>query len=193
MGRRSGAGLVRDPEGQDLDAYMPEPGTAPAPPTATATPTPPEAMAANLGLKAKVAKLIYRGETLNGVDGDVAIQGNVLKLNNLAVADLLGGKLALKGAVNDFTTTPRFDVTFNASAPDTDKLLYYLRLPTFLNGKIGAASATGGVSGTMTSFTLRDVAVNFLGVSGRASGTLKVGEAFAFDFPNFGLESGDVS
>ena len=150
-------------------------------------------MAANLGLKAKVAKLVYRGETLNGVDGDVAVQGNVLKLNNLQVADLLGGKLGLKGAVNDFATAPRFDVTFNASAPDTDKLLHYLRLPTFLNGKIGAASATGGVSGTMEAFTLRDVAVNFLGVSGRASGTLKAGDAFAFDFPNFSFQSGDIS
>ncbi len=175
----------------DLDAYMPQPSVAPVPPPATATP--PETMAATLGLKAKVAKLVYRGETLNGVDGDVAVQGNVLKLNNLAVADLLGGKLGLKGAVNDFTTTPRFDVTFNASAPDTDKLLHYLQLPTFLNGKIGAASATGGVSGTMEAFTLRDVAVNFLGVSGRASGTLKAGDAFTFDFPSFGLQSGDIS
>jgi hypothetical protein len=175
----------------DLDAYMPQPSVGSVQPAATAaTSTVP---AGNLGLKAKVAKLVYRGETLNGVEGDVAIQGNVLKLNNLAIADLLGGKLGLKGAVNDFTTTPRFDVTFNASAPDTDKLLHYLRLPTFLNGKIGAASATGGVSGTMEAFTLRDVAVNFLGVSGRASGTLKVGEAFAFDLPSFALQSSDVS
>ena len=175
----------------DLDAYMPQPSVAAVQPAAaTANPT---TMAANLGLKAKVAKLVYRGETLNGVEGDVVIQGNVLKLNNLQVADLLGGKLGLKGAVNDFAATPRFDVTFNASAPDTDKLLHYLRLPTFLNGKIGAASATGGVNGTMDAFTLRDVAVNFLGVSGRASGTLKVGDAFAFDFPNVALQSGDIS
>src|SRR5205085_2691014 len=83
--------------------------------------------------------------------------------------------------------------TFNASAPDTDKLLHYLRLPTFLNGKIGVASATGGVSGTMAEFTLRDVAVNFLGVNGRASGTLKAGDAFAFDLPNFSLQSDDIS
>ena len=143
-----------------------------------AAPAPDKTTAANLGLKAKIAKLVYRGETLNGVEGDVAMQGNLLKLNNLQVADVLGGKLALKGAVDDFATTPRFDVTFNASAPDTDKLLHYLRLPTFLNGKIGAASATGGVSGTMNAFTLRDVAVNFLGVCGRASGMLKAGDSF---------------
>ena len=60
----------------------------------------------------------------------------------------------------------------NAQAPDTDKVLHYLRLPTFLNGKIGPASAAGGVSGTMNALSLRDVTVNFLGVSGRASGTL---------------------
>jgi uncharacterized protein involved in outer membrane biogenesis len=177
----------------DLDAYLPQPSTASSLVTTTAPATAPTTAATNLGLKAKVAKLVYRGETLNGVDGDVVVQGNVLKLNTLQVADLLGGKLALKGTVNDFATKPRFDLTFDASAPDTDKLLHYLRLPTFLNGKIGAASAAGGVSGTMTAFTLRDVAVNFLGVSGRASGALTVGDAFAFDFPSFSLQSADLS
>lgn len=185
------AALQVDLDRLDLDAYMPQSSIASVQPAATATTS--TNPAANLGLKVKVAKLVYRSETLNGVEGDVLVQGNVLKLNNLQVADLLGAKLGLKGAVNDFATAPRFDVSFNAQAPDTDKLLHYLRLPTFLNGKIGAASATGGVSGTMEAFTLRDVAVNFLGVSGRASGTLKVGDAFTFDFPNFGLQSGDIS
>jgi hypothetical protein len=123
----------------------------------------------------------------------VAVQGSVLKLNNLQIGDLLGSKATLKGTVNDFTRTPRFDLTFNAQASDTDKVLNYLRLPGFLNGKIGAASASGGVSGTMEALTLRDVALNFLGVNGRASGTLKTGDAFTFDFPNFSLQSSDLS
>jgi hypothetical protein len=180
----------------DLDAYMPPPSSSPSVvlPTGAPSPsTPADATAANLGLKAKIAKLVYRGETLNGVDGDVAVQGNVLKLNTLQVGGFLGGKASLKGTVNDFAKAPRFDLTFNASAPDTDKVLHYLRLPTFLNGKIGAASAAGGVSGTMQAFALRDVAVNFLGVSGRATGTLTVGEAFAFDFSSFSLQSSDIS
>ena len=95
---------------------------------------------------------------LSGIDSDVAVQGSVLKLNNLQIGDLLGSKATLKGTVNDFTRAPRFDLTFNAQASDTDKVLTYLRLPGFLNGKIGAASATGGVSGTMEALTLREEA-----------------------------------
>ena len=38
-----------------------------------------------------------------------------------------------------------------------------------MNGKIGAATASGGVAGTMTAVTLHDVAVGFLGVNGHAS------------------------
>ena len=182
----------------DLDAYMPPPSPPPtvALPAGPLPPSPPSAAdptAATLGLKAKVAKLVYRGEILNGIDGDVALQGNLLKLNNLQVGDLLGGKATLKGTVNDVARAPRFDLTFNASAPDTDKVLHYLRLPTLLNGKVGAASAAGGVSGTMDALTLRDVALNFLGVSGRASGTLGVGEAFTFNFSSFALQSPDIS
>ncbi len=181
----------------DLDAYLPASSPAtmlPAvTPPAAAPPAKPDPAAANLGLKAKIAKLVWRGETLNAVDGDVAVQGNVLKLNALQVGDFLGGKASLKGTVTDFAKAPRFDLSVNASAPDTDKVLHYLRLPTFLNGKIGAASATGGVSGTLQAFTLRDLALNFLGVSGRATGTLTVGDAFAFDFSSFALQSSDVS
>jgi len=195
LGLPLAASLQLDLDRLDLDAYLPQPSSSVSIlPTPAAAPAPSsETPAANLGLKAKIAKLVWRGETLSGIDGDVAVQGSVLKLNNLQIGDLLGGKAALKGTVNDFTRAPRFDLTFNAQASDTDKVLNYLRLPGFLNGKIGAASATGGVSGTMEALTLRDVALNFLGVSGRASGTLKTGDAFVFDFPTFSLQSQDMS
>jgi len=195
LGLPLAASLQLDLDRLDLDAYLPQPSSSVSIlPTPAAAPAPSsEAPAANLGLKAKIAKLVWRGETLSGIDSDVAVQGSVLKLNNLQIGDLLGGKAALKGTVNDFTRAPRFDLTFNAQASDTDKVLNYLRLPGFLNGKIGAASATGGVSGTMEALTLRDVALNFLGVSGRASGTLKTGDAFVFDFPTFSLQSQDMS
>jgi uncharacterized protein involved in outer membrane biogenesis len=189
------ASLQLDLDRLDLDAYLPQAQPAVALPTvAVPTPAAPaEASTANLGLKAKVAKLVFRGETLNGIDGDLAVQGNLLRLTNLQVADLMGAKVALKGSVSDFAKAPRFELTFNASAPDTDKVLHYLRLPGFLNGKIGAASAAGGVSGTMEALALRDVAVNFLGASGRATGTLKLGDAFAFDLSSVALQSPDIS
>ena len=58
------------------------------------------------GLKAKVAKLVFRKETLNGVEGDVSVQGNLLKLSIVKIADLLGAKLDVQGSVTDFGTAP---------------------------------------------------------------------------------------
>ena len=193
----------------DLDAYMPQPGIStaaaqpllPAPSTAVvspaaavvaakpaAAPPPP-----SFGLKAKVASVIYRGESLKGVDADLTVQGNVLKLNGIKVADLLGAKLDLKGSVTDFGTAPRFDLTFNTTMPNTDKLLDYAGLPKFINGKIGAASAGGGVAGTLGALTLRDANVTMLGATARATGALTLGDAFSFNFSSFSLQAQDAS
>ena len=120
-------------------------------------------------------------------------QGRLLKLNGLKVADLLGAKADLKGQVSDFGTAPRFDVTFNASAPDADKLLDYAELPKFLNGKIGAASASGGMAGTIDALTLRNLAVTMLGATAHATGSLVLGEKFRFDFSSFDIGTADAS
>ncbi|MFI5000449.1 MAG: AsmA family protein, partial [Reyranellales bacterium] len=176
----------------DLDAYMPKPPTTPvssfgAPIAATAQK--PAGPLPSFGLKAKVAKLVYRAETLNGVEGDATVQGNLLKVADLKVADLLGAKLQLRGSVNDFATKPLFDLTFDATVPDAERLLDYAGLPRFRNGKIGAATASGGVAGTLTAVKLRDVAVGFLGASGHASGSLSLADPMAFDFSSFSLQS----
>jgi hypothetical protein len=196
----------------DLDAYMPLPQSDPSTSTAapatspstTATPNtatlntatlagPTDKNAPLFGLKAKVGKLVYRGETLNGVDADLGVQGNFLKLNGVKVADLLGAKLDLRGQVADFGTSPRFDVTFNATMPDTDKLLDYAGLPRFLNGRIGASTTSGAVAGTMQALNLRDAAVTALGTTVRAGGMLVLGEKFRFDLSNFALQTRDGS
>ncbi|MEI7871212.1 MAG: AsmA family protein [Alphaproteobacteria bacterium] len=201
----------------DLDAYMPKPGIStsaaqpllPVPSTAVVSPaaapgsaivpakpaaaTPPGPPPPSFGLKAKVASVIYRGEQLKGVDADLTVQGNVLKLTGIKVADLLGAKLDLKGSVTDFGTAPRFDLTFGATMPNTDKLLDYAGLPRFINGKIGAASAGGGVAGTMEALTLRDANVTMLGATAHATGALTLGDAFSFNFSSFSLQTQDAS
>jgi uncharacterized protein involved in outer membrane biogenesis len=196
----------------DLDAYLPKPGDQPSPPAvvpavATAAPpatkppaaTPPPAAAAPdknlpvIGLKAKVAKLVFRGETLNGIEADLAVQGNLLKVNGLKLADVLGAKFDFKGQVADFGTAPRFDVTFNANLPDTDKLLVYAGLPKFLNGKLGASTAGGSVAGTMEALTLRNASVTAAGATARATGSLVLGDKFAFDLSNFSVQTQDAS
>ncbi|WP_289295106.1 AsmA-like C-terminal region-containing protein, partial [uncultured Reyranella sp.] len=192
----------------DLDAYLPQPKEAaplssvlpPAVTTATApvltapaAPAPPDKTLPVLGLKAKVAKLQFRGETLSGIDADLAIQGNLLKVNGLKLADVLGAKFDFKGQVLDFGTVPRFDVTFNANMPDTDKLLVYAGLPKFLNGKLGASTAGGNVAGTTEALALRGASVTAAGATAQATGSLVLGDKFGFDFSNFSVQAQDAS
>ena len=193
----------------DLDAYMPvEQPAVPIAPTADAatavttapaatkpaTPAPPpDKTLPVFGLKAKVAKLVFRKETLSGVEGDISVQGNLLKLNTAKVADLLGAKMDVQGSVSDFGTAPRFDITFNATMPDADKLIDYAGLPKFANGKIGAASAGGSVAGTLNALTLRDATATLLGATTRATGALALGQNFRFDFSSFALQTQDAS
>lgn len=197
----------------DLDAYLPpEQPAAPIAPTvnaataSTATPTaaapattvppappPPDKTVPVFGLKAKVAKLVFRKQTLNGVEGDVSVQGNLLKLGTVKVADLLGARIDLQGSVTDFATAPRYDLTFNATMPDADKVIDFAGLPKFVNGKIGPASAGGGVVGTMDVIALRNATATLLGTTARASGTLALGQNFRFDFANLALQTQDAS
>jgi uncharacterized protein involved in outer membrane biogenesis len=197
----------------DLDVYMPlEQPAVPIAPTAdaakavTATPTSatpativppapplPDKTVPVFGLKAKVAKLVFRKATLSGVEGDVSVQGNLLKLNTVKVADLLGAKMDVQGSVTNFGTAPRYDLTFNATMPDADKVIDYAGLPKFINGKIGPASAGGGVVGTMDVIALHNAAATLLGGTMRATGTLGLGQNFRFDFSSFALETQDAS
>jgi uncharacterized protein involved in outer membrane biogenesis len=189
----------------DLDAYLPEPREAPVVADTTAStmpaPAPPPAAAAAapdktlpvLGLKTRIAKLVFRGGTLNGIDADLSVQGNLLKVNALKVADVLGAKFDLKGQVADFGTAPRFDLTVNATMPDTDKLLVYAGMPKFLNGKLGASTVGGSVAGTMEALTLRNASVTAAGATARATGSLVLGDRFAFDLSSFALQAQDAS
>ena len=139
-----------------------------------------------------MAKLIFRKQTLGGIEGDASLQGNLLKVNAFKVADLLGAKADVKGTVTDFATAPRYDLTFNATLPDADKVLAYAGLPKLLNGKIGAVSANGGVFGTMNALALRNVSATMLGSTARVTGALALGSNFRFDFPTFNLQTQDA-
>jgi uncharacterized protein involved in outer membrane biogenesis len=187
----------------DLDAYMPT-ATATMPQAAAdlaaaGSPAGPGKPAAapdkstpKLQLKSKVAKLTYRRETMTGVEANATVQGNLLTIDGVKVADLLGAKLDLKGTVADFSRQPRFDLTFNATIPDTEKLLVYAQLPKFINGKIGPSSASGGVAGTFDALSLRNATVTMLGSTAHATGALKLGQAFSYDFSNFSLQAADA-
>jgi hypothetical protein len=196
----------------DLDAYLPAApaatpsgpltplvGNAATPSAATASvaiatlipaaPPPPDPATPVFAFKAKVAKLTFRKQTLGGVEGDASVQGNLLKVNAFKVADLLGAKADVKGSVTDFAAAPRYDLTFNATLPDADKVIDYAGLPKFANGKIGAASASGGVSGTLNALALRNVSATALGSTAGMTGALALGRNFRFDFSTFNLQT----
>lgn len=199
----------------DLDAYMPpaEPAATVAPSvdaaavvattpaaaavpagavTVPAAPPLPDKGTPVFGLKAKIAKLVFRQQALGGIEADASVQGNLLKLNAMKVADLLGGKADVKGTVTDFGTTPRYDLAFNAALPDADKAIAWAGLPSFLNGKIGAASASGGVVGTMNAMNLRNTSATLLGSTAQMTGALALGSNFRFDFSSFTLQTQEI-
>ena len=196
----------------DLDGYLPaEPAMAPSAPltplvgnaatpsAATApvaiatlipaAPAAPDPATPVIALKAKVAKLVFRKQTLGGIEGDASLQGNLLKVNALKIADLLGAKADLKGTVTDFATAPRYDLTFNATLPDADKVLGYAGLPKLLNGKIGAVSANGAVLGTMNALALRNVSADDAGQHGAHHRCAGAGQRLPLRFPD--LQSAD--
>lgn len=185
----------------DLDAYMPR-QSAPTPTATAATAemsipadkpaSAPDKSTPKFQLKSKVGQLVYRGETLSGVEADATMQGNLLTIGGIKVANLLGAKLDLNGTVADFASRPRFDLTFHATVPDTEKLLDYAQLPRFVNGKIGPSTASGGVAGTLDSLTLRNVAVTLLGSTAHATGALTLGDSVSYDFSSFVLNTPDA-
>ena len=125
----------------------------------------------SVGLKAKVAKLIYNKETIQGVDVDVALQGSTLRLNDVKVSNLGGARLAVRGTVANYSAPqPRAEIAFNFEAPDMGRVLKVAG--TTAPSDLGAVAASGGIAGTIEQLTLRDLSVNAMGQSVKATGTL---------------------
>ena len=145
------------------------------------------------GLKAKVAKLVFRKETLSGVEGDVIGAGQPAEAQHRQGRRPAGRQDGRQGLGDRLRHRAALRLTFNATMPDADKLIDYAGLPKFINGKIGAASAGGGVAGTMDALTLRNATATLLGATLQATGTLGLGQNFRFDFSSFALQTQDAS
>lgn len=159
----------------DLDSFLVKTPAQQKPATpssvATAPASSPAVAGPSVGLKARVARLIYNKETIQGVDVDVALQGNTLRLNDIKISNLGGGRLAVRGSVANYSAPmPRPDIAFNFEAPDLSRVLKVAG--TTAPSDLGAVSASGGIAGTIEQLTLRDVAVNMAGQSVKATGTL---------------------
>ena len=190
----------------DLDGYLPPPKATPgaaavgsekasrdAAPGGSATATAQPLPLPKFAIKAKVDSLAYRGETAQDVDADFVAQGDRLDLNGLSVRDLLGAKLEAKGTVADYGTSPKFDLSYTARMSDADSIFDHFGLPTFINGRIGAAFSSGKISGTLSDIAVRDLAVGMLDVTFRATGTVRMGDEFAYDFARFSMQTQNMS
>ncbi|MDP2373620.1 AsmA family protein [Reyranella sp.] len=162
----------------DLDSYI-APAAAGQKPAAAASAAPsasaaqPAVAGPTIGLKARIARLIYRKETIGGIDVDLALQGSTLRLNDVKVSNLLGARLAVRGTVAGYDAAqPHPDIAFNFEAPDMTRLLKFAGATA--PAGLGAVSASGGVAGRLEQLTLREFAVNGMGHSIKASGTLSL-------------------
>ena len=163
----------------DLDSYIAPAvasgqkpaGTAGAAPASSAAR--PAVAGPTVGLKAKVARLIYQKETIGGIDVDVALQGSTLRLTDVKVSNLLGARLAVRGTVAAYDSAqPRPDIAFNFEAPDVSRLLKFAGATA--PAGLGAMSASGGLAGSVEQMTLREFTVSGMGHSLRASGVLSL-------------------
>jgi uncharacterized protein involved in outer membrane biogenesis len=155
----------------DLDSYLVPAAADQKPAAAASAPaTAPRAAGPSIGLKLKIARLIWRKETIGGIDIDVALRGDTLRLADVKVSNLAGARLAVRGTVaNVHAAQPRPDLAFNFEAPDIDRVLKLFRASAT---GLGAVSASGGVAGSIEQLSLREFTLNAAGQSVRATGSL---------------------
>ena len=167
----------------DIDSYLPAgPQAAASSPVASVTPIL-ALLGPSIGLKLRIARIEHRGQAISGVELDVARDAGTLRLNEVRVADLAGARIAVRGAVASYwTAKPRADFAFDLDAPDMDRVLALAggapagpgpqSIPQSTPQSIGALRLHGAVAGSWESLALRDVALDAMGWSVRASGTL---------------------
>ena len=161
----------------DADSFLPKPGdakpAAAAAKPAAASATPADAGGPTVGLKLKIAKVLYNKETIGGVVVDIGLQGSTLTLNQLDVANLGGARLAVRGSVANFSAPMRRpDIAFNFDAPDIDKVLKIFGGPTATG--LGKVTASGGVAGTSELINLRELTVASGGDTVKMNGTVSM-------------------
>jgi uncharacterized protein involved in outer membrane biogenesis len=161
----------------DLDSYIAPAATGQKPATSAAAPAASvptrTAVGPTIGLKAKIARLIYQKETIGGIEVDIALQGSTLRLNDVKVSNLLGARLAVRGTVVGYNAAqPQPDIAFNFEAPDMGRLLKFVG--TTAPAGLGAVTASGGVAGSIEQLTLRELTVAGMGQGIKASGVLSL-------------------
>jgi uncharacterized protein involved in outer membrane biogenesis len=163
----------------DLDSFLASPvagqKTHAGPAAAPQSAPPPKAAAAGpvFGLKSRIAKLIYKKQTLSGVEADVAMQGDRLELKDIKVGNFATSRFAVRGSVEGYgTAAPRPDIAFNFEAEDMTKVLQAVGATA--PAGLGLVRASGGVAGSLDHLNLKDLTVSAMGETAKASGVLSM-------------------
>jgi uncharacterized protein involved in outer membrane biogenesis len=174
-----GVGLSVDQ--MNLDGYMPAKKAEAAPAAATNKPAdiggnPLTALAplgdldANIELRA--GAITMNDQQIKKLHALIGLAGGVLTIEDLSVGDLMGGKGAIKGQIVELKGNPRFDLDFDVTAKDANKLAQMAGATPA--GKLGSLSLKGKASGGGDEVSY-DVAMAMSGIG--LDGTAKGGAA----------------
>ena len=174
-----GVGLSVDQ--MNLDGYMPKKGADAAPAATTNQPAeiggnPLKALAplgdldANIELRA--GALTMNEQQVKKLHALIGLAGGVLTIEDLSVGDLMGGKGTVKGQIVELKGNPRFDLDFDVTAKDANKLAQMAGAEPA--GKLGALTLKGKASGGGDEVSY-DVAMKMSGIG--LDGTAKGGAA----------------
>lgn len=180
----------------DLDAWLPKRADAarPAAKGAAPQPAPPTDLSGiDARVKARIARLTYGGERLDGVDADVTLRGGRLTIADARIAGIAGGSLSLKGSVASLAAAPVFDLNIGAQNVNVERLAKLAHQPPPTKAPIGALTVQGGIAGTTSELTMRDLQIGALGSQLRLTGKLTLQHGGPrYDFSAFSLRTDDL-
>jgi uncharacterized protein involved in outer membrane biogenesis len=181
----------------DLDAWLPKRTDAARPAAKGAAPQPAAApadlSAIDARVKARIARLVYGGERLDGVDADVTLRGGRLTITDARVAGIAGGSLSLKGSVANIAAAPVFDLNIAAQNVNVERLAKLAHQPSPTKAAVGALTVQGGIAGTASELTMRDLQIAALGSQLRLTGKLALQHGGPrYDFSAFSLRTDDL-
>lgn len=179
--QRMAFGIGLSVDQMNLDGYMPAKKAEAAPAATTNKPAdiggnPLKALAplgdldANIELRAGAITL--NDQQVKKLHALIGLAGGVLTIEDLSVGDLMGGKGAVKGQIVELKGNPRFDVDFDVTAKDANKLAQMAGAAPA--GKLGSLSLKGKASGGGDEVSY-DVAMAMSGIG--LDGTAKGGAA----------------
>ncbi len=180
----------------NVDAYLPKGGdTTSKPPTGGNKDTASSggAPALDATVKARVGRLIYQGNQIEGANVDVTVAGDRLTFRPSRVANLAGSTIAWSGTIADYDGNPAIDLTLDLQTQDADRLLKLAGLASPTKQRLGAVTASGRIAGKAEDLTFNNFAVAALGSNIKLTGKLNTGGSnLDYNFSRLELRSDDA-